>query len=689
MANKVINTILSLKDNMSAPLKSASKVIKEANEKLKSAKETLSKYKNENLKSTQAIKKANSEMNDLKKIYSNNTIEIEKAKQAVELYSNKTNLNRKEQQENNNALKSARATLERLQASQNKVTKSIQDSKDAIDNHKKSIASNNEKIKSAREDVKKYSKTLKDNAKSADEAKAKITSWGKSAETAINGAIKRSAQLAIATASLATGVGLNESMNMEGYRTQLDTAVKDTKKASVLMSNAVKFANSTPFETGEVVEATAKMEAYGISSKRWLKDVADMAGATNKSIDQATEAMADAVMGEWERLKEFGIKKEQLIEAAALKYGKNIVFNKKGQVIAEKKMQDVLQEVIQKKFKGGAEKQAKTLKGLWSTITGVTKSSLAKILGMQEDGTIRQGSLYELLKDKIKIVVDLLNQWQEDGTILKIADNVTKAVSTMVSFFHTLFNIIKEYRAVIETVAVFVASAYTAVKVLSILKTAWSTLTTIMAICNGTLAITAMPLGAIAIAIGAVVAVAYLLYNHFDKVVQVFKSCFEWVQNLLKKIPDFVLVLMAPIAPLLLIIKYFNQIKEVATKTFGFIKKLFGFKDKKINLDVNKNTKDESIKKVKLEKDIQSKVSVPKSNYTEIFNQGLKTKPSNENSSNKLFKEPIKQQKEIIKEKQTIIKVTVTGDVYGFDDFKEKVAEAFVKIHKQTNSNVI
>lgn len=689
MGNKVINTILSLKDNMSASLKSASKVIKETNEKLKGAKETLSKYKNENLKSTQAIKKANSEMNNLKKIYSNNTVEVEKAKQAVELYSNKTNLNRKEQQENNNALKSARATLERLQASQNKVTKSIQDSKDAIDNHKKSIASNNEKIKSARDDVKKYTKSLNDNAKKAELAKAKITSWGKSAETAIDGAIKRSAQLAIATASLAAGVGLNESMNMEGYRTQLDTAVKDTKKASMLMSNAVKFANETPFETGEVVESTAKMEAYGISSERWLKDVADMAGATNKSIDQATEAMADAVMGEFERLKEFGVKKEVVIAAATAKYGKAVVNGKQGEAKKREAIEATLQTIMQNKFEGGAEKQAKTLKGLWSTITGVTKSSLAKILGMQEDGTIRQGSLYELLKEKIKVVVNLLNKWQEDGTILRIADNVTKAVSTMVSFFHSLFNFIKEHRTLIETIGVFVASAYTAIKVIGIIKTVISVITPIIAVFNGTLAITAMPLGAIAVAIGAVVAVAYLMYKHFDQIIQVFKSCFEWIQNLLKKIPDFVLVLAAPIAPLLLIIKYFNQIKEVASKAFGFVKKLFGIKDKKIDLNINKNTENKSVEKVKLEEDIQSKTSTPKNKYTEILDKGVNNKLPNVDAHNSLFKEPVKAQKEVIKEKQTIIHVTVTGDVYGFDDFKEKVAEAFVKMHKQTNSNVI
>lgn len=87
--------------------------------------------------------------------------------------------------------------------------------------------------------------------------------------------------------------GFTQAFDMQGYRVQLETATKDTKKAGNLMSSAIEYANKTPFETGEVAQAAAQMEAYGISSEKWLSSVGDMAGATNKSIMQATEAMAD------------------------------------------------------------------------------------------------------------------------------------------------------------------------------------------------------------------------------------------------------------------------------------------------------------------------------------------------------------------------------------------------------------
>ncbi|WBK39602.1 hypothetical protein CB452P1_000018 [Clostridium phage CB452P1] len=104
----------------------------------------------------------------------------------------------------------------------------------------------------------------------------------------------KAVQTAVSTVTGAIKTGFAEASDMEGYKVQLETATKDTKKAGKLMSNAIEFANKTPFETGQVVQATATMEMYGLTSERWLSDIADMAGATNKDMMQATEAMVDA-----------------------------------------------------------------------------------------------------------------------------------------------------------------------------------------------------------------------------------------------------------------------------------------------------------------------------------------------------------------------------------------------------------
>jgi len=351
-------------------------------------------------------------------------------------------------------------------------------------------------------------------------AQNQVRRWGRTTTRTVDKMVKNTAKAATAMVGVVGGLaikaGFSEAFDMEGYKVQLETAVKDTKKAGILMADAVKFANKTPFETGEVVGSVAKMEAYGLSSKRWLADIADMAGGTNKSIDQATEAMADAVMGEWERLKEFGIKKNDLMLAAEEKYGADVVFNKKGQVVDQIKMEEILQATMQKKFKGGANKLAGTAKGLWSTITGVTKSSLAKIVGMQEDGTIKQGSLHMQLKDKIKQAADQLQKWQQDGTFEKIGKQVTETVNKIIKTAKGIYNFVKKHKEVIKFILVIAGTIYTVVKAISIAKTVLMALNTVWLILNGTLALS--PLGWIIIAVVALVAAGYLLYKNWDKI---------------------------------------------------------------------------------------------------------------------------------------------------------------------------
>lgn len=249
-------------------------------------------------------------------------------------------------------------------------------------------------------------------------------------------------QVAVSTVTGAIKTGFEEASNMEGYKVQLETATKDTQKAGQLMSDAIQFANKTPFETGEVVQATSVMEMYGISSTRWLGDIADMAGATNKDIMQATEAMADVAVGEFERIKEFGLKKDMIMAKSAEKYGEGVVFNTKGQVLEQEKLMDVVQEMMQERYAGGAEKLAKTTKGLWSTVTGVWKTGMASIMGISMEGEtageIIDGSLMSVIKNGVETVATVLQNFQNNGYFKKMGESVTSFVNKGVSAFRSL-----------------------------------------------------------------------------------------------------------------------------------------------------------------------------------------------------------------------------------------------------------
>ena len=122
-------------------------------------------------------------------------------------------------------------------------------------------------------------------------------------------------------------------------------------------------ANKTPFETGEVIQAGSRAIAIASGNTKeamrlvtLAEDMAAASGGT-KSVSDAIEALADAKLGEMERLKEFGFKvgKEE--------------FDAKGFGGVAADLQDF--------YGGAANKLATTGAGLLSTIKGKLKSFVA------------------------------------------------------------------------------------------------------------------------------------------------------------------------------------------------------------------------------------------------------------------------------------------------------------------------
>lgn len=473
-----------------------------------------------------------------------------------------------------------------------------------------------------------------------------MNKWAKSASKNIDQVIKKTTKLGagmvVAVGALATKAGFGEAFAMEGYKVQLETAVKDTKKASELMAKAVEFANKTPFETGSVVEATAKMEAYGISSKRWLSDVADMAGATNKSIDQATEAMADAVMGEWERLKEFGIKKDMLVAASSKKYGDQVVFNNKGQVIDQIKMQEILQETMKKKFSGGAKDLSKTSKGMWSTIVGVTKSSLSKIVGMQADGTIKQGSLYEKLQKKMQSVVDTLTKWQKDGTIDKIAKEVTGSVNKMYTVIKKIFDYVIENKKSLKENFMIAGTIYAAVKAVEIFRGVLVAANVVAGILNGTLALNPYVLVGMTI-----IGIGIAIYKNWEKITEVWSNAMDKLKGYVDKFREFLGL----------------------DKSTIFDAEFNRTENNKINKETGKEYGQE-----------------PYDPYSIYKNRGGIGIGGAKNSTWSLKNKVDAAKKETLDRSVT---VNINGTVYSEKDFNEKVAKAIVVSHQINKSNVV
>lgn len=89
------------------------------------------------------------------------------------------------------------------------------------------------------------------------------------------------------------------------------------------MKSLSDFAKKTPFEFPELTDVALKLKnVAGIGDKQlipMLTNLGDIASSQGKGISQIVEAYNDAITGEYERLKEFGIK--------ASKSGDNVTFS--------------------------------------------------------------------------------------------------------------------------------------------------------------------------------------------------------------------------------------------------------------------------------------------------------------------------------------------------------------------------
>ena len=387
-----------------------------------------------------------------------------------------------------------------------------------------------------------------------------VVSFKNRAGSAINSAAKSFVKFGTAaagvTAALAAKTGLSEAMDLEGYRLQLETATKDTQKASEIMQYAINLANKTPFEGGELVEGAAKFETMGMAAQKWLPLAGDMAAATNKSFDQATEALIDAQNGELERLKEFGITKAKIVEQGEKMFAGVQLVNNKGQIVNQEKFNEALISLMQERFGGGMEKQATTMKGLWSTVTGVTKSALATITGIATDGSIRSGSALDMLKDKVQLLAGKLEEWQQNGTLDRIAQQFDQGLARGAELVGNAFQWVLDHGDTIKRWVVGLGTALALVKVAQFASGVMNAVKTVklFATTVGTIVAT----NPVVLAIVAAIAAISLLVANWDKVKAKAGELWDGIKTVFGGIKDS-------------IVGAFNSAKEAVGSFFSWI----------------------------------------------------------------------------------------------------------------------
>lgn len=324
----------------------------------------------------------------------------------------------------------------------------------------------------------------------------------------------------VAAFGAATAGSIKGASALEQYRNTLNVVMKDQEKAAQTMAWAVDFANKTPFETASVVDATVKLESYGLTAQKVLPAVGDMAAVMNKDIIQAVEAVADAQTGELERLKEFGITKKMIVEHANKTMRDIQIVNNQGQITDQENFNKALFSLMEDRFAGGMETQASSLKGLWSTVVGVMGTTLATMAGISATGEVVAGGLFESIKNKIKEVVDALGRWQEDGTLQEWADQARKAMSQFWNVASAVFNgLIAVGRWIIDhwgLIAPILAGVLAGFLAYRTVQAVIAAVTVAQMALN--LVMTRNPIGLLVMAIAALVTAGVHLYRNWDTI---------------------------------------------------------------------------------------------------------------------------------------------------------------------------
>lgn len=167
------------------------------------------------------------------------------------------------------------------------------------------------------QDIDKVNATLNKLSSQAENAGGKIDNTFKRAGQAVAG------YFAVDQLAMVVGKIVSVRAEFEKYQAVLANSLGSQTEANKSMKDLAEFSARTPFQLNEITGAYVKLVNQGFKpSMEEMTKMGDLASSTGKSIDQLVEAQLDAYTGEYERLKEFGIK--------ASKSGDQVTFTFKG-----------------------------------------------------------------------------------------------------------------------------------------------------------------------------------------------------------------------------------------------------------------------------------------------------------------------------------------------------------------------
>lgn len=233
---------------------------------------------------------------------------------------------------------------------------------------------------------------------------------------------------------------LETTVEFQRMEAVLSTALGSNSAAKAAMDQIVNFASTTPFQVNELTDSFVKLANLGfIPTMEQMRQMGDLASSVGKSFDQLTEAILDAQSGEFERLKEFGIKASQ--------QGDVVQFTFKGITTEVSKSDKAIQEYLLSL--GNLEGVAGSMEAIANTTGGAISNLEDNVTQLFKNiGESSSGFINWFIKDLNNVVssfrnlseiIELLNPFktisessQEARTyLLKISDSTDDLTRTV------------------------------------------------------------------------------------------------------------------------------------------------------------------------------------------------------------------------------------------------------------------
>ncbi|HAI77084.1 MAG TPA: hypothetical protein DCM08_12640 [Microscillaceae bacterium] len=214
----------------------------------------------------------------------------------------------------------------------------------------------------------------------------------------------------------------NTTAEFQKYNAVLTNAYGSAQKANQAFDMILQFASSTPFQVSELTDSFIKLKSAGLEpTQKEMEKLGDLAAAKGKSFDQLTEAVIDATTGEFERLKEFGIKTAQQGDVVKFTFQgiTRTVANNSAEI-----QKYILSLGDMKGIKGGMQAISQTLGGQWSNLMDTVDQLFVAV------GT----KLTPAFGDAISVAASFLNTVKETIAPSRSAADAVKDQQTQLNY---------------------------------------------------------------------------------------------------------------------------------------------------------------------------------------------------------------------------------------------------------------